>query len=187
MKKRNDQQSSGMNIQSQRRKVVVMISLVASVTIGAVVLMALDRSVPAGGAYSLASYLRLNPVDKVALDPIEVQPAGWNRIEIYYSQTDSGTAEDLEVIEQLRSSGRMKTHFIVCNGFGADDGQIQSTKDWKTQIAVNNVIRICVIADQKFSPATDCQIRRTTQLVETLSRRFQVLPERIKYPADWQL
>ena len=47
-------------------------------------------------------------------------------------------------------------------------------------------IYIGVIADDEAIRPTDFQIRKTEALVETLSRKFNIRPESIHYPDNWQ-
>jgi hypothetical protein len=47
-------------------------------------------------------------------------------------------------------------------------------------------IYIGVIADDEATQPTDLQIRRTEALVEALSRKFNIRPESIHYPDNWQ-
>ena len=176
-----------MGMTNQKRTVFVLGSLLATMTMGALLLMALDQQTPTGGAYSLASYLRLDPVEDAAFRPITVQPADWNRIEVYYSRTASGNAEDLAVVSHLRDTPLADFHFVIGNGKGAEDGHIQYTEDWKKQQTAGGVIRICVVADLNTCPATDTQIHRTTALVDALSRKFNIQARHIRYPVDWQM
>ena len=172
---------------SQKRTFFVLASLVASMTLGAFLLMTLDQQSPSGGAYSLASYLRLDPVENVAFRPIITKPASWNRVEVYYSRTSSGNTSDLAVVSHLRETPRADFHFVVCNGRGAEDGQIQFTDSWQKQQTANGIIRICVVADLYSSPATDYQVRRTTALVDALIRKFEIETSYVRYPTDWQM
>lgn len=146
--------------------------------------MTLDNHVPARGAYSLASYLRLDSVNNVTLQSIKTQRAAWNGIEIFYSHTNQGD------VTQLKSQGLTGFHFLVCNGKGAEDGQIESTQIWANQkdiAASEGVIRICVIADRKSSPVTGSQLKRISALIDSLSQSFSVSDDKIRYPADLQL
>lgn len=180
--------STGMSMNNQKRTVFVLVSLVASMTIGALLLMALDQQTPSSGAYSLASYLRLDPIENAAFRPITTLPAAWNRIEVYYSRTSSGNAEDLAVVSYLRDTPRADFHFVIGNGKGAEDGQIQYTESWKKQQTASGIIRICVVGDvYSGSPATDYQVRRTAALADALSRKFNIKTQYIRYPADWQM
>lgn len=181
------QTCTGTRMNSQTRTVVVLVALVASMTIGALVLLALDQNSLTGGAYSLSSYLRLDSVEEAALRPITAAPAAWNRVEVYYSRTAAGNAADLALVSSLRGSDRGNFHFVICNGRGADDGQIQSTDAWNAQQADGGTIRICVVADQIQCPATDSQVQRTADLVDTLTRTFQIDARAIRFPADWRM
>jgi hypothetical protein len=169
---------------NQTRTVRVLVALTASMTIGGFVLMALDDHGPARGAYSLASYLRLDPIQKVTMDSIHARKSTWNSIEVYYSHTSQGD------LKQMFSQGRTGFHFLVCNGKGAEDGQIDYTSSWSGQkyvAASDGTIRICVIADRGSNPTTGSQLKRTSALVDSLSRGFNIAAEKIRYPADWQL
>lgn len=181
------QTCTGTRMNSQTRMVVVLAALVASMTVGALVLLALDQNSLTGGAYSLSSYLRLNSVEEAALRPITNAAAQWNHIEVYYSRTAAGSAADLALVSSLRGSGRGDFHFVICNGRGAEDGQIQYTSAWQGQQSDSGIIRICVVADQIESPATDSQVRRTAALVETLCRTFTIDAKAIRFPADWRI
>ena len=170
-------------------------SLVASMTLGAIVLMALDGQVLRGGAFSLASYTRLNSVEKVA-SSVKVPVAySWSRIEISYSGTDSGNSARLAAEQGLADELDVNFHFVICNGAGGDDGLIESTEKWLRQrpcltgsdwYGSSQTIRICIITGG-FRTLTDSQIKRTAALVETLSRKLDISVERISYPAGWQL
>jgi hypothetical protein len=171
---------------NQARTAKVLVALMASMTVGGFVLMTLDDHGPARGAYSLASYLRLDPIEKVTMDSIRTQKSTWNSIEVYYSGTRQGN------LTQMLSEGKTGFHFLVCNGQGADDGKIESTPNWAQQkyaAAQDGTIRIYVIADHNTSPVTGSQFKRTSVLVDSLSRNFNIAPVKIRYPADsdWQL
>jgi hypothetical protein len=170
---------------NQARTVRVFVVLTASMTIGGFVLMALDNHGPARGAYSLASYLRLDPIQKVTMDSISARKTTWNSIEVFYSRTSQGD------LRQMFSQGMTGFHFLVCNGKGAEDGQIDYTSSWSGQkyvAASDGTIRICVIADRSSSNSTtNSQVKRTLALIDSLSRNFNIPAEKIRYPSDWQL
>jgi hypothetical protein len=168
----------------QTRTAKVLVVLMASMTVGGVVLLTLDNHVPARGAYSLASYLRLDPIEKVTLQSVKTDRMQWTGIEVFYSGTSQGNLTEMFKI------GRTGYHFLVCNSNGAEDGQIEFTPSWSSQkyvAAMNGVIRICVIADLDKSPATGSQFKRTSALIDSLTRNFGVAPEKVRYPTNWQL
>jgi hypothetical protein len=180
---------------NQPRVAKVLAALLVSMTAGAIVLMALGNNPPSAGPFCLASYYRLDPVDKV-ISSRSVQAAGrWSRIEVYYSDTKAGNIEQLASLSGLAGAEDINCHFVVCNGLGGGDGQIMSTEKWQKQWAVvpsrtwygnAQTIRICVVADGKTTLATDFQKRRVEMLVEKLCRKFDITPKAVFYPGDWQ-
>lgn len=174
----------------QNRNVAVLFSLIASMTVGALLLMALDHNGPSAGAYSLSSYLRLDPVEKVVKNTIHTVPAQWGQIEVVYSKTSGGNVEELALLTGLADGGPAQFHFVVCNGKGGSDGQIQAAHFWENQQLCGDkaqTIRVCVISDDKSKAVTDSQFQRTAALVESLSRTFGINRGMIRYPLDWQM
>jgi len=181
---------------NQARVSKVLISLMASMTVGALALMALDNQSLSGGPFSLASYTNLNPIEQVALTVKPADPANWNRIEISYSRTLAGSIQQLAKLDGLTSSADLNFHFVICNGRGETDGRIQAAEKWRRQrpclpgenwYGTGRTIRLCVIADGFKTLPTDCQLKRTAALAETLARKFDIPSQQILYPANWQL
>jgi len=178
----------------QPRDAKVFAALVASMTVGTMVLMALGNNPPSAGAFCLSNYYRLDPVEEVIASRT-VQPADrWNRIEIYYSGTKAGNIEQLSSLEGLTNPEDINCHFVICNGLGAADGQIQPTEKWQRQLSIipdqarkgsSRTIRICIISDGKTTLPTDFQMKRGDALVDGLHRKFNIQPESIYYPSDW--
>jgi hypothetical protein len=173
------------------RNVTVLFSLIASMTVGALVLMALDNHHPvSANAFSLTSYLRLDPAEKMVKNTLAVSPAQWNQVEVYYSRTDGGSADELALLTDLATGTKTQFHFVIGNGNGAQDGAIQAGEYWKLQRLCterSGVVRICVISNGTPDSVTDCQVNRTNALVETLIRTFGISPRNIRYPATWSM
>ena len=123
------------------------------------------------------------------------------RIESAYGGlSDAGSPEHINPVREQNEkvSNVVNCHFVICNGNGGRDGQIQATEKWQRQSPISalvpaagetttdQTIYICVIADGEAVSATDFQIKRTDALVEELSRKFNIQPESIRYPDDWQ-
>lgn len=165
-------------------------------TIGAIILMALDNHSLSAGAFSLVGYTNLDPIEQVTLNSVMLDKQKWDFIEVYYSRTDAGDIEDITRFNGLTNTEDVNFHFLVCNGNPEADGKIQATTKWRKQRPAlggqdfsgnNRTVRICVVADRLKSLPTDCQLKRATELVEVLARKFDVSPQRISYPADWKL
>lgn len=173
---------------AHNRTVAVLFTLLAAMTGGAVVLMALDGYAPSKAAYSLSSYLKLDPIDQVVKASMIAAPADWQSIEVFYSKTETGNAQELPLLASLAGRSAQPYHFLVCNGNGGADGQIQVAPEWQRQTAFSNaaVIRICVIGDDRIRPATEQQIQRANSLIDTLSRSFNIGARQIYLPNAWQ-
>jgi len=194
------------------RETKVLVVLGVSIILAAIILNALGSNPPSAGAFCLSRYYRLGSVKKAILSRANQLPGRWSRIEIYYSDTEAGKIESAygglsdvgadEHIKPIRDTKEkvspdrdtayngVNCHFVICNGRVGHDGQIEPTEKWQQQSLVEHyskqTICICVIADDKAKTPTDFQIKRTEALVEELSRKFQIQPESIRYPAGWQ-
>ena len=122
---------------NQARVVKVLASLLASMTIGAVVLMILGHNPPTAGPFSLWTYYCLDPVKEAISSQAAQSPDRWGSIEIYYSGTASGNIEQLTYLNGLDNPQDINCHFCVFNGYGGLDGQIQPTEKWQGQRPAN--------------------------------------------------
>jgi hypothetical protein len=161
-------------------------------TAGAILLMALGSNPPSAGPFCLSTYYRLESVDH-ALRSRAQQPANrWSDIEIFFSGTRGGNVDRLAEASGLASSADLNCHFVICNGVGAGDGEIQTTEKWQMQAtaytgpASDHLIRICLIGDGVSAVATDYQLKRLEMLLETLCRRFAISADSVHLPADFQ-
>ena len=179
---------------NQPRVAKVLVALLVSMTLGAVVLMALGNHPPQGGPFCLSSYYKLDSVRDALVSRAAQTPTRWNSVEIYYSGTKAGNIEQLASLAGLASSDQLNCHFCLCNGAGGPDGQIQTTERWQKQWAsrptpnwhgTNQTIRICIISDGKVQFPSDCQMKRTEALVERLSRKFSIPADSVYYPNNW--
>lgn len=157
--------------------------------------MALGNNPPATGAFCLSSYYHLEPVKATIVSRAAQLPDRWNSIEIYHSDTKAGNIEQLASLSGLAGPEDIDCHFVICNGLGGSDGQIQSTEKWQKQWSIvagqnwcssDRAVRICIIADCKTARPTDFQIKRAEALVEELCKKFNIQPESVYYPDDWQ-
>lgn len=180
---------------NQPRVAKVLGALLASMTAGAIILMALGNNAPSAGPFCLSSYYRLDPLEEAIFSRFAQSAERWSRIEIYYSGTAAGNIEQLASLKGLADARDINCHFVVCSGLGGGDGQIQSTEKWQRQWSAIpgrtwygsvQTIRICVIADGKTVHPTDSQIKRTVGLTEVLCRKFDIATESVYWPGNWR-
>jgi len=198
------------------REAKIFAALLISMTTGAIALMILGDNPPSAGAFCLSRYYHLDPVEKAISSRVAQLPSRWNSIEIYYSGTKAGNIEQIASFNGLAGPEDINCHFCLCNGLGGSDGQIQPTEKWQRQWSIipgpvrnstmrdrvpkseisngagrtwygsRQTIRICIIADGETARPTDFQIKRIEELVEQLQRKFDIQPDAIYYPSDWQ-
>jgi len=179
----------------QPRVAKVLTALLFSMTTGAIVLMALGNNPPSAGPFCLSSYSRLDPVKEAIRSRACQSPARWNSIEVHFSGTRSGDIQRLAERYGLSNSEDLNCHFVIYNGAGGGDGQIQPTEKWQRQWSIipnrtwhgsTQTIRIFVVADGETAYPTDSQVRRTEILTERLCRKFGIQGESVYYPGNWQ-
>ncbi len=180
---------------NQPRVAKVLAALLVSMTGTAIVLMALGNNAPSAGPFCLASYYRLDDIEQVIVSRAPQSPSRWKCIEIYYSDTKGGNIEQLASLGGHTNPEDLNCHFVICNGLGSNDGQIQPTEKWQKQWSIvpsrtwygtEQTIRICVIAGGKNAHPTDCQAKRTELLIEQLCRKFEIKSDSVYYPNNWQ-
>jgi len=173
----------------QPRVAKVLVALLVSMTVGAFVLMALGNNPPSAGPFCLSAYYRLNSVDHAVRSRACQAPQRWDSIEIFFSGTRGGT------LERPDAGIDTGSHFIVCNGVGAADGEIQTTQQWQNQWSIRpsrtwqgseKAIRICLIGDGVTTLPTDYQLKRLEMLLEALCRKFRISAGSVYLPSDCQ-
>jgi len=158
------------------RKVVVFVSLMATLALTSVLLLMLA---PAPLTPDVAT--SLFAVDLPAsLDPIfdshsPTASQRWKYIYIHQSRTPTGSAATLP----------QSDHFVIGNGEGTLDGEIQITRLWIGQDSILTppagvgqidpaCISICLIGDFDKNRPTATQQHRLTQLVCALQERLRI-------------
>jgi hypothetical protein len=173
---------------NQPRVVKVLAALLISMTIGAFVLMALGNNPPSGGPFSLSTYYRLDSVDRAIQSRAGQAPRRWNVIEIYFSGAKRGS------FQQPAGAVDLSCHFLICNGTGGGDGEIQASESWQNQWSLRasrtwqgsaKTIRICLVGDGVAAP-TDSQMKRLEMLLEVLCRKFGMSADSICLPSRCQ-
>ena len=178
---------------NQPRVVKVLAALLISMTVGAVVLMALGNNPPSAGPFCLSTYYRLDSIDHALRSRVSQSNQRWNSIEICFSETKGGNIGRLAAAQGLRSAADLNCHFVVCNGNGAGDGEIQTTESWQRQAPVRRgstrpgsdpTICICLIGNGVSALPTDYQLKRLEMLLDALCRRFDISADDVYLPRD---
>lgn len=121
--------------------------------------------------------------------PRGVRPRQWRYIVIHHSGTPVGNAA---IFDRYHRNRRMKNglayHFVIGNGKGSGDGEIEVGGRWTRQLqgghcssrTMNEVgIGICLVGDFEKSYPTRKQTENLTVLVRYLMRRYEIPKRRV--------
>jgi N-acetyl-anhydromuramyl-L-alanine amidase AmpD len=178
-------------VKQTQRKFVVFSSLVAVLTLTSALLLALAPApLTPDATSSLFAIDAPDSMDVIFRTAAPTKADRWNYIYVHQSRTTGGNALTLS-----QRPGGLGDHFVIGNGDGAIDGEIQVAARWDAQLAaapppgaasINaDCISICVIGDFGRSRPTPTQLRRLSQLVTTLQARYRIPADRVMLvPSD---
>jgi hypothetical protein len=121
--------------------------------------------------------------------PTDATPRDWNYLVLHHTATTQGSVESIHEthLKKKDSNGNpwqgIGYHFVIGNGAGMNDGEIEPTFRWRQQLAgahagVNEYnqhgIGIVLVGNFEKQSPTAAQLRAVRRLVGTLSRRFQI-------------
>ncbi len=167
------------------RKIVVLTSLMAMLSLASALLLFLAPPPLSAEGFSSLSASDHGPfLDEIFKTSIPARAQRWNYIFIHHSGTSGGDAQSL-----IRPTTGLCDHFVIGNGDGCQDGQIEMGPRWNKQQAaapspgVDSIqpdcISICLIGDFDHAMPTPTQIRRLSQLVTTLQTQFRISADKI--------
>ena len=119
--------------------------------------------------------------------PVPSRP--WKTIVLHHSATKVGSVATIDAEHRRRKDATGQPwlgigyHFVIGNGHGMPDGEIEATFRWQQQLPgahagsrLHNAsgIGICLIGDFNESPPTKKQISSARKLVESLRRRYPI-------------
>ena len=136
----------------------------------------------------LASQNKAEDSEKFAWTPVTTEKK-WIYVVMHHSATESGSVESIHTSHRQRKDSLgnpwlgIGYHFVIGNGSGMLDGEVESTFRWKQQVhgahsgsLVHNAsgIGICLIGNFQQHPPTGKQLKAVTQLVSQLSQRYNI-------------
>lgn len=128
------------------------------------------------------------------LAPREWLPAArarpWRWIVIHHSATPRGSAAEIDRVHRQKGWDELGYHFVIGNGAGSGDGQIEVGSRWRTQkhgahtkTADNRYndfgIGICLVGNFENSRPTPAQVRSLERLVAHLMSAYRVGPDAV--------
>lgn len=100
----------------------------------------------------------------------------WRTITIHHSATLEGNAGSFDRNHRKRGMGGLFYHFVIGNGTGSGDGEIEVGTRWKKQAQVNrpNDIQICLVGDFERENISDKQLDRLIKLITVLREEYNI-------------
>lgn len=124
----------------------------------------------------------------------DAAPRDWKYIVLHHTATESG---DVESIHEAHLKNKDKSgkpwlgigyHFVIGNGNGMDDGEIEPTFRWREQMHGAHAgvgeynqqgIGVVLIGNFEKHPPTSSQTRAVKQLVGTLASEYGITSDRV--------
>lgn len=137
---------------------------------------------PSAGLYGLPSL----SLDRFAPS---VPPREWTWIVMHHTATSHGSVESINAAHLQRKDRNgnpwrgIGYHFVIGNGNGMDDGEIEPTFRWRQQLPGAHAgdeehnqhgIGIVLVGNLELHPPTAAQIAATRQLVSLLQTRYGI-------------
>jgi N-acetylmuramoyl-L-alanine amidase len=159
--------------------VLVFASLLGALAATSFLLLALAPApLPAGAVQSLFAVGTPASMDAIFSTATPMQSGRWNYIYIHQSKTLSGNAATLG-----DAPGGLADHFVIGNGDGCHDGEVQIGERWTDQTPAAappgrslrpDCISICLVGDFDTAAPTATQQRRLVQLLTALQARADI-------------
>jgi hypothetical protein len=113
----------------------------------------------------------------------------WRWIVVHHSATDRGNAEVFDQMHRARGWDELGYHFVIDNGRGAGDGNVEVGTRWQKQkwgahcggtpdnVYNNYGIGVCLVGDFTNSPPSPGQLASLNRLLSFLTKRYAIAPE----------
>jgi LysM repeat protein len=129
------------------------------------------------GAVSPALLPSSRAVTALSVEECVGRPSGnvaWRTITLHHSATRCGNGRMFDQYHRKRGMGGLFYHFLIGNGNGLGDGQIEVGWRWKQQSQVNRPldIQICLVGNFEKQQVTERQYESLKTLVTVLRRRY---------------
>jgi hypothetical protein len=176
-----------------RRTLIVLGALIGAMTLAGGVLLALEpRPATPAGSVLLSSVDKTVAPEKALFDTNPGIARGrWQAIVIHQSGYGSGSADSLGRAHEKAGLGGLGYHFVIGNGDGMPDGQIEASFRWSRQMvgayasgrnsdAFNKqAIGICLIGDGNRKAPSSAQLRELVWLVRRLQQQCGIPADRV--------
>ncbi len=178
-------------MKKSRRTFIVLTSLVGVLTFTSALLLALSPApLSPDTSASLFAVDAPNSLDVIFDTKVPTASRGrWSYVFVHHSNTAGGNAMTFG-----QDANGLADHFVIGNGDGCVDGELQVGQRWSEQLSAlppagasgidGKCISICLVGDFDRTVPTPTQLKRLTQLVQTLQGRLQISGDRVMLVAQ---
>jgi len=129
----------------------------------------------------------------------QVELRAWRSIVLHHSATQQGDIASIDAAHKRRTDAGGKPwlgigyHFVIGNGHGMADGEVQPTFRWRQQLAGAHAgnrtqnetgIGVCLIGDFNRNPPSDRQLTAAHRLVGQLMKANRLSPRDVRRHGD---
>lgn len=100
----------------------------------------------------------------------------WRYITLHHSATTEGNAEIFDRNHRKRRMGGLFYHFVIGNGCGSGDGEIEVGFRWREQKYVNRNydIQICLVGNFNKQNVSKAQFDSLVKMISLLCRQYKI-------------
>lgn len=136
--------------------------------------------------------LRVESYRPLSLEPIEklVGPkhykVRWRYITLHHSATTEGNAEAFDRNHRRRGMGGLFYHFVIGNGTGSRDGELEVGWRWirQSQVERKGDIQVCLVGDYNRQEISPAQFAALVKLLKVLTQQYAIPLNHIRKHQD---
>jgi LysM repeat protein len=108
----------------------------------------------------------------------------WKYITLHHSATSEGNAESFDRYHRKKRMGGLAYHFVIGNGKGTRNGEIEVGWRWtrQKQSSRKRDIQICLVGDFNRQYVSEAQFNSLVKLIDLLCRQYNIPLSNIRYP-----
>ena len=140
----------------------------------------------------VSASLRVESYRPVSLEPVEKivgrkqYKVKWKYITLHHSATTEGNAEAFDRNHRRRGMGGLFYHFVIGNGTGSLDGEVEVGWRWIRQVEVERKgdIQICLVGDFNQQNVSPAQFTVLVKLIKVLTQEYSIPLNHIRKHED---
>ena len=110
----------------------------------------------------------------------------WRYLTVHHSATRTGNAKSFDRNHRRRRMGGLFYHFVIGNGTGSRDGEVEVGWRWRKQAEVNRPhdIQVCLVGDFSKQRVTEAQFDSLVNLIRILQKQYDIPVNHVRRHKD---